>query len=153
MAKSRVAPEIRAAALADLQAGEMPAVVADRYGLDREVVKKWKTRYVPAHVPDVGAVPVPPSRPVLLQRPALERAQLGIAELVMKNLEAKLLATQRIAEYAANSPAWLDKQTAADVGELFERIDRSAIAILDRMATAGRGTTPGDNEDPRGFDP
>lgn len=51
----------------------------------------------------------------------------------MENLRAKLLATQKIAEYATN-PIWFDKQNAADMATLFEAIDRSAIGILDRLA-------------------
>lgn len=144
MAKTRTPIKIRAAAVAALQAGEQPAVVAARYGLDAAQVRVWKQRYVTNVVtPDDSSI----SRPVSMQRPALERAQLDIAALVMRNLEAKLVATQRIAEYAANSPAWLDKQTAADVGELFERIDRSAIAILDRMAGTGRGAVAPSSDD------
>lgn len=128
-----VSPEIRAAALADLHAGEQPAIIAERYGIDRGVVKTWKQRYVASRVTDPLAESARPVR-----SPAIEHAQLDIAALVMQNLRAKLTATQRIAEYAANNPVWLEKQTAADVGDLFERLDRSAIAILDRMAGAGR---------------
>src|SRR5262245_46637801 len=62
--RSKVSPEIRAAALSDLAGGEQPAIVAERYGLDRELVKKWKVRYVPTDVPtDVPVVvPVPAVR-------------------------------------------------------------------------------------------
>lgn len=137
MPRSRIPSEIRAAALADLETGEQPAIVAERYGIDRSVVKTWKQRYVTNGVTDSLA---DPDRPVAvpIRRPLIEQAQLDIAALVMQNLRAKLIATQRIAEYAADTPAWLEKQTAADVGALFEHFDRSAIAILDRMAGAGR---------------
>ena len=59
--------------------------------------------------------------------------QLELGELVMMNLRAKLIATQRIADYAS-SPAWLDKQNASDVAELFAVIDRAAVSVLDRLA-------------------
>lgn len=127
MPRSTVSPEKKAAAMADLHAGEQPAVVAERYGLDRNVVKMWKQRFV-ADVTDPVTVSV-------IHRPTLERQQIELGELVMLNLRAKLIATQRIADYAS-SPAWLDKQNASDVAELFEVLDRSAINILDRLAAA-----------------
>lgn len=147
MSAPTVPPEVRAAAIADLHAGEQPAIVAERYGISRDLVKQWKQRYVTATVTESDQRPV--TVPV---RPQVERAQLNIAALVMRNLEAKLTATQRIAEYVANTPAWLEKQTAADVGDLFEHIDRSAIAILDRMAGAGRPAAAGGGDDPAGSD-
>jgi transposase-like protein len=129
MPRSTVPPEVRAAAIADLQTGDTPADVAKRYGIDRGTVKMWKQRYVAAHENRTVTVSPNPS--------PIEVAQLNIAELVMHNLRAKLIATQRIAEYVTN-PEWLQKQTAAELGELFEHIDRSAVGILDRMAKRGR---------------
>ena len=128
MARSNVTPEVRAAALADLHNGDQPAVVAERYGLDAGKVRMWKTRYVAQSVADSVAQSV-----AVVHHPALALQQLELGELVMMNLRAKLIATQRIADYAS-SPAWLDKQNAADVAELFEVLDRSAIGILDRLA-------------------
>ncbi len=128
MPRSTVSPEVRAAALADLHAGEQPAVVAERYGLDRGMVKMWKQRYVTDVVTIADGAPVS-----VIHRPQLEMQQLELGELVMMNLRAKLIATQRIADYAS-SPAWIDKQNASDVAELFEVIDRSAISVLDRLA-------------------
>ena len=40
----RYSKEIKAAALADLASGDQPAVVAQRYGLNRDLVNKWKQR-------------------------------------------------------------------------------------------------------------
>lgn len=146
MPASRVSPEIRAAALADLAAGEQPAVVAQRYGLDPSIVRVWKQR----HVTD-GVTPVT-SGVTTIQRPALEAQQLALGDLVLENLRAKLIATQRIAEHAT-VPAWLDKQTAADVAALFTALDRSAIGILDRLAshTAPSDATTIVDADPAGF--
>lgn len=127
MRKSRYSPAVRAAALADLKLGEQPAVVAAKYGIDAAQVRVWKQRYVTDAVT---------AHDTMVRRPTLEQTQLSIAELVLKNLEAKLIATQRLVEYVANNPAWLETQTAADVGDLFERIDRSAVTILDRMASS-----------------
>ncbi len=138
MPRSTIAPEVRAAALADLHNGEQPAVVAERYGIDRSVVKMWKQRYVTAVVTDPATVSV-------IHRPRLEAQQLELGELVMMSLRAKLIATQRIANYAS-SPAWLDKQNASDVAELFEVIDRSAVSILDRLAQ--RSHSSGDDDPP-----
>lgn len=132
MPRSRYSTAVRAAVLAELRLGTQPAVVAAKYGIDAGQVRVWKQRYVT----DVVTLP-----DTMSSRPNLVQTQLSIAELVLKNLEAKLLATQKLVKYVANNPAWLEKQTAADVGDLFERIDRSAIAILDRMASSRSAPT------------
>lgn len=137
MPRSTIPPEVRAAAIADLQDGQQPAIVAEKHGIDAAKVRVWKQRYVMPDVTDSVTSSATPGHPVLVRQPRREAAQLAIAELIMDNLRAKLLATQRIAEHAAN-PAWLEKQTAADVAALFTEIDRSAVAILDRMAGASQ---------------
>ena len=136
MARARVNPEIRAAAIADLLTGDQPAVVAERYGLDPAKVRVWKQRHVtPLVTPDVTPheVPVvtPPSAP--LKRPAEDLRHLTLSELVEANLRAKLIATQRIVEHASRDE-WLAQQNATALAELFEALDRSAIGILDRLA-------------------
>ena len=140
MPRSKVTPEVRAAALADLHNGDQPAIVAERYGIDRGVVKMWKQRYVSNVVSVTEGAPVS-----VIHRPQLELQQLELGELVMMNLRAKLIATQRIADYAS-SPAWIDKQNAADMAELFEVLDRSAISVLDRLAAAHQRDDAGDPE-------
>lgn len=137
MARAIVPPEVKAAALADLHAGEQPAVVAERYGLDREVVKKWRQRMrgdmsprLSPHSGDMSPAPV--------RQPAVEARQQTLAELVEANLRAKLIATQRIAEHVTRDE-WLNQQNATAVAELFDAIDRSAIGILDRLAVAHAG--------------
>ena len=128
MPRSTISPEIKAAAMADLHNGDQPAIVAERYGIDRGLIKMWKQRYVSADVSAAHASSVS-----VIHRPQMEAQQLTIGELVIDNLRAKLLATERIATYAS-TPAWLDKQTAADVAELFEVLDRAAVSVLDRLA-------------------
>lgn len=137
----RAAPEIKAQALADLLDGDQPAVVAARYGLPSGTVRQWKARLV---TPDVTQSVTPAVTKVPIRQPSIERAQLDIAELIMENLRAKLIATQGIVEYVAHNPAWLEKQNAADLGALFEIIDHATTNILDRMAAAGRRS--GDDE-------
>jgi len=132
----------KAAALADLLNGDQPAVVAARYGIPGGTVRQWKARLVTPDVTQSVTAPV-------TARPAIEAQQLALGALVMENLRAKLLATQKIAEHAATTP-WLEKQTAADVAELFEVLDRSATGILDRLANRGdrvdgRGDQVGDS--------
>lgn len=133
----RYSKEIKAAALADLASGEQPAIVAQRYGLNRDLVNKWKQRM---SAPMSAPMSAQPSAPI--RRPQVELEQQSLTDLVMSNLRAKLIATQRIAEYAA-TPEWLDKQNAADVAGLFECLDRSAVGILDRLASAQRPALPG----------
>ncbi len=137
-----ITDDIKAAAIADLQAGEQPAVVAQRYGIKRDTVKQWKQRMSPPVSPSLSP-PVSPSPPI--RNLSLEEKQLTIAELVIRNLEAKLTATQRIAEYVQRGE-WIDKQNAADVAELFGVLDKSAIGILDRLAVVQRPALPDDRE-------
>lgn len=122
---------VKAAAIADLLSGDQPAAVAARYGLNAATVRSWKKRLGPIATED--ATHTPPNATVAIVHPALADQQRQIGDLIIQALEAKLLATQRIAEHVA-SPAWLSNQTAADVAELFAAIDMSAIAMLDRMA-------------------
>lgn len=133
----RYSKEIKAAALADLASGEQPAVVAQRYGLNRDLVNKWKQR-MSAQV----SAPLSAQTSAPIRRPSVELEQLSLTELVMSNLRAKLIATQRIAEHAT-TPEWLNKQNAAELAGLFECLDRSAVGILDRLATAQRAALPG----------
>lgn len=131
MAASKVAPDIKAAALADLMAGEQPAVVAERYGIDRETVKSWKRRYVAP-----GDAPIAPtSAPV--QKPAIERQQQAIGAIILDLLRAKLEASRAIAQ-AANDPAWIKLQPAAELAVFGQWLDASAFAIGDRLASASQ---------------
>jgi len=147
MGKSTTGIEVKAAAMADLAAGEQPAIVADRYNLSADVVRQWKRR-MPAQPPrdmyvtrdteddvTMDVTNVTPVTAVSRRHPSVEARQIHLADLVARNLEAKLTATQRIAEHV-QSEAWLKTQSAADVATLFTAIDRSATSILDRMAAA-----------------
>lgn len=145
--------EIKAAAVADLLTGEQPAVVAKRYNLPGGLVRKWKFRlgtpdgtlhgtadgtdslFVDASSASSASSASTQTNTarVVTIRPALEAQQLELGALVLQSLRAKLLATQRIAEYVT-TPSWLDKQTAVDMAALFDVLDRSAIAVLDRLA-------------------
>jgi len=120
----------KARALADLMNGDQPAIVAERYGFPAGTVRQWKKRLVTPAVTSSVTAPV-------TARPAIERAQLDIAALVLDNLRAKLIATQKMAEHVTTA-TWLEKQNAADLATLFETIDRAAVAILDRMARGSR---------------
>jgi hypothetical protein len=135
---ARASPELKAAALADLAAGEQPAVVAERYGLDRETVKKWKQRQLSPNLSPVSPSGVP------IIRPKIEAQQIAIGELILDLLRAKLQASAAIAE-AARNPAWLAEQPAAELAALGQWLDASAFAIGDRLAGAIRPTESGDD--------
>lgn len=122
MSASKVAPEIRAAALADLLEGDQPAIVAERYGLDRNVVKVWKQRYVTA---DVTGSPI--------VKPAVEAQKQHIGELVLDLLRSKLEASAAIAQQASDS-AWRFKQSGPELAAFGEWLDATAFAIGDRLA-------------------
>lgn len=139
MSRLVVSAETKAAAIADLLTGEQPAVVAERYDLNPATVRSWKARLETSATP--GATPHATPAATVVRRPVVDARQQTLAELVEANLRAKLIATQRIAEHVTRDE-WLDKQTAADVGELFGVLDRSAIGILDRLAGAQRHALP-----------
>jgi transposase-like protein len=131
MAASNVSPDIRAAAIADLLSGDSPAEVARRYSIDPANVRQWKARYVTASVTDTPVFVTPG---VTLPTPQIG-TQHEIGRILLDLLATKLKASQAIAE-AASDPAWLDRQSAADLASLGEYLDRSAFSLGDRLATA-----------------
>ena len=118
-----IKPAIRAAAIADLLAGEQPAAVAATYGLDPTSVRQWKTRYVTSDSADVPAR-TPPSV-------AAQKASMG--ELIIECLRSKLQAIQAISEVATD-PEWVKRQSAAELALFGQWLDSSALAIGDRLA-------------------
>lgn len=116
----------RAAAIADLQAGEQPAIVAERYSLDQSTVRVWKNRYVtePETLRPVSSPPV---------QLAHERQKQQIGELVLDLLAAKLKASAALAE-AVSSPEWLARQSGSELAALGEWLDTTALALGDRLA-------------------
>jgi hypothetical protein len=135
---TRIDPATRAAAVADLMAGEQPALVAAKYGIDAAKVRMWKTRYV---APDVA----PDVAPITYQQPAQLAQKQYIGELIVDLLRAKLEASQAIAR-AARNPEWLAKQSAADLAALGGYLDSTAFAIGDRLAGAATSPDADDTE-------
>jgi transposase-like protein len=133
MAASNVSPEIRAAAIADLLSGDAPAEVARRYGIDSTNVRQWKARYVTSGVTDAPVFVTPD---VTLPTPQIG-TQHEIGRLLLDLLAAKLKASHAIAE-AASDPGWLATQSAADLAQLGEYLDRSAFSLGDRLATSAQ---------------
>jgi hypothetical protein len=133
----RIDPSIRAAALAELHAGEQPAIVAERYRLDPAKVRVWKQRYVTPVVANV-------TPPVTVRQPTLERQQHQIGELILDLLAAKLQASTAIAK-AASDETWLRSQSGSELAALGEWLDTTAFAIGDRLA--GRRSEPDDTGD------
>lgn len=147
MAK-RVPDDIKAAVLADLAAGEQPAVVAQKYGIPASKVRTWKTRYVAKNVAPLVANAADDGASVALEKrcyPAVEERKQNISETILKLLTSKLLASQRIADAATTE--WLQNQTARDVAELGEWLDRTAFAMLDRLVGAQRRAERDDTSD------
>jgi len=132
----QVSPKTKAAALADLHAGEQPAVVAERYGLDPAVVRVWKSRYI-THVAVVVAHDT-------VRKPVVEQQQSEIGTLVIDLLAAKLKASAAIAK-ATEDTTWMGKQSAAELAEFGAWLDSTAFAIGDRLA--GRSQQPTESDD------
>lgn len=120
----RINAKTRAAALADLHAGEQPAIVAERHGLEMGTVRQWKARYVTEVVTQRGTIEA---------RPSLERQHQQIGELVLDLLAAKLKASAEIAK-AASDPDWRAKQSGSELAAFGEWLDATAFAIGDRLA-------------------
>ena len=133
MAK-KISPELRAAALADLHAGDQPAIVPERHGIDSNTVRQWKNRYVTEAV-------TPVTQPVTRQHPAIDRQKTEIGNAVLDLLRAKFDASRAIAE-AVKDPAWLKRQRASELATLGQWLDATALAIGDRLA--GGSSEPDD---------
>lgn len=127
--KPKISPKVRAAVIADLMAGEQPAIVAARHGVDAGTVRMWKTRYVAGDV-----APVAPAPPI--SKPAIEAQKVSIGAIILDLLAAKLKASQALAD-AISDPAWIKQQPAAELAALGQWLDGSAFAIGDRLAGAG----------------
>lgn len=149
----RPPPDVKAAAVADLTAGEQPVIVAERYGLNPNTVRSWKDRLVVA--PERNATAVATSDATCnatvtapIVQPTVIARRRNFQEIVFDLLCAKLEASEALAR-AATNPEWLSRQTAADVATLGQWLDQSALALGDRLANAaaGAGADP-DDADP-----
>lgn len=136
MPRPIVGDEVKAAALADLANGEQPAIVAERYRVNRQTVKAWKARMEDSLQPAMQ--PNQQVQPTVIRRPSIEAHQERILELMYQNLAAKFVASQRIAEHVTD-PNWLYRQDAAGIAALGEYLDATALNTLALLA--GR---PGD---------
>lgn len=126
--KPKISPKVRAAVIAELLAGEQPAVVAAKHGIDAATARVWKQRYVTADVTPVTPAPT-------VRQPSLEAEKAQIGEAVLDLLRAKLKASQAVAD-AANDPEWRRAQSAAELAVFGQWLDSTAFAIGDRLAGA-----------------
>lgn len=145
MARQQYSEDVKAAAMADLMAGEQPAVVAQRYGLPPGTVRQWKNRMAVtlAVTPDV--TPHDPPRVTAIQRPNVEDRQARIGSLIIELLQARLEAQLALARHITTNDAWVDKQTASDLASLDGHLHRTAVDVLDRLA--GRRPERGNDTD------
>jgi transposase len=119
--------------------GEQPAVVAERYGIDRDTVKSWKRRYVAPEVATMHPVASPAARPKFAAQ------QIAIGSIILDLLRSKLEASQAIAETAKDA-AWRTRQSAAELAVFGQWLDESTLALGDRLA--GHRPAPSDDPDP-----
>lgn len=143
MPRQIVTDEVKAAAMADLVAGDQPAVVALRYGINRQTVKAWRMRLQPGMQPMTTAHPVQPEMRTVVRFPAVEDHQRRIVDLMYRLLCAKLEASERLAQLTATD--WVDRQSAEGIAELGDFLDRTAAGILALLVR--RGNTAGDDQD------
>jgi hypothetical protein len=145
MAASKVSPEIRAAAIADLLAGEQPAVVAERYQLNRSTVKSWAAR-TPAILSasaSASTLADASSDARASRRPTVDSRKQRIAEIILDLLATKLEGAQRLAAHLSD-PAFLAGQKVDDLLRISDYLDRSALTLGDRLAGATEPDGDGD---------
>ena len=124
--RAKISAKTRAAVIADLLAGEQPAVVALKHGIDAAYARVLKQRHVTQG--DTFVTPV-----TMSARPALDAQKAYIGELILDVFRAKLEASQALA-IAVRQPDWIVKQSASQLAELGQWLDSSAFAIGDRLA-------------------
>jgi hypothetical protein len=135
MPASRVSPEVRAAAMADLVAGEQPAVVAERHRLNRSTVKSWAAR-MPAILSasaSASTLADASSDARASKRPSVEARKQRIAEIVLDLLATKLEGARQLAAHLSD-PAFLADQKVDDLLRISDYLDRSALTLGDRLA-------------------
>lgn len=138
----RVSPELKAAALADLYAGEQPAVVAERYRISPATVRSWKLRTVRTateHATEHA------TRNATIARPMVEAQQHAIGVIILDLLAAKLQASAAIARIATSNPEWVWKQSGSELAAFGQWLDNTALAIGDRLAGTPRGNDGGES--------
>lgn len=140
--------EIKAAAMADLMSGEQPAVVAQRYGLNRETVKTWKKRLEPITEPAHEPITEPDT--TIIRRPTYQLQQERIGSLIIQVLEARLQAQVAIAHHVRTNGTWINNQSASELAALDGHFHRTAVDVLDRLAGRHNAQSDEGGENPTG---
>jgi transposase-like protein len=104
-------PELRAEVIAAVMTGMPVNQAARNFGIDKATVSEWCAR---AHVPTV---------PTAAQR-------LAMIEGLLLDLVAEHTTTLRAELQAAARPAWLEKQSAADLAQLVVAQRDTLIRLL-----------------------
>jgi transposase-like protein len=125
--KSTYSPEVRAAVLSDLLAGQAVGVVAAKYKIHRNTVMAWR-----------NAAGISP------QVSEVSRAELG--ELVAQYLRANLEALITVCSAASNKN-WLHKQSAEGISVLHGIFLDKAVRLLEAVSSE-----PDPTDDPAGAD-
>jgi transposase len=148
MPPTQTSIDVRAAAMADLASGESPVDVAKRYNLNPATVRKWKERLpLPPTAPTVTHHVTPRVTPVTRDNSkqelvtqvvlTVQERQNRIYDRLLTLLEAKIVASEQLAKHITN-PAWLDTQSAADLADLGDYLDRTTIGLLALLAGRDR---------------
>ena len=109
-------PEVKAAALAALLAGQSVSHVAETYRIPRGTVADWSAK----------------------ARGEVTKAAQGarterLGDLILDNLEAMLKATRTIVESVSQDKDWLKQQSASEVAVLIGVISDKAFRILEAL--------------------
>jgi len=113
-----ISDEIRAQALADLQAGCTVTDVSMRYDLGKATVSRLKNELGPETLEQIGT----------------NRIET-IGELVEKHLRASLKAATSVANQC-NDRRWIEKQSAKDLAVFYGVVSDKAIRVLEASERA-----------------
>lgn len=122
--RTTYSPEIKAAVMAALLAGQGVAEIAAEYRLPEGTVKSWRSRLKRQDAPVADVAPE-------------KREEVG--DLLLRYLRATLLTLEQ-QTVAFRDPEWLRKQPAGEVAVLHGVLTDKAIRLLEAMGGDGDRT-------------
>ncbi|HAM41113.1 MAG TPA: hypothetical protein DCP69_07180 [Candidatus Omnitrophica bacterium] len=114
-------PEVKAAVMAALLAGQGASEVAKTYHLPQGTVEMWKTQL----------------------HGASNLKKVDLSELIESTLRA-FLDTVRVQVAVAQDPAWVRQQTASELGVFIGILSDKAFRILEAANGSNSGEAPAD---------
>ena len=118
MGRQKYSPEVKAACVADLRAGEAPAAVAERHNVAPATVRGWKSRLVSEQ---------------RVQTAADKERQEEVDRLVVDYLREGLNTLREQAKMFAD-PEWLKRQSAESIAILHGVLADKTVRLFEALA-------------------